>query len=279
MAKLTTGRYVRLRPIPHILDELRSVAERFPQADVVYFEVETLGVNVDWAIKFCDELAAFNASRATPMRFGSNLAVGKHLIDNEKLLDAFQRANFTFMNIGLESGSERIRNEILRRPRYTNAEIIAYCEKLRGRGIDLNLFVLIGVPSETLADWYETVSVIRACRPQFCLSSIFHPYPGTDLHQYALDHGLLADDPTSGSVERKSSHLRLPGFSRRQIQREYMILPWRVFHDRWPKRRVLAQIAKNVIGLDPRVDACCRYVFNANPLLQAIKKSLSAYKA
>ncbi|MCX5884661.1 MAG: radical SAM protein [Proteobacteria bacterium] len=277
MAKLATGRYVRLRPISQVIDELRAVTLRFPNVQAIFFEVETLGADVGWTITLCNELTAFNRNREKPLRFGSNLAAGRHVLSNEQLFNAFNKANFTFMNIGLESGSERIRDEILRRPQYSNAEIITFCEKLRWRGINVNLFVLIGIPTETPHDWQKTIDVIRACQPQFVLSSIFHPYPGTDLHHYSQVHGLLSEKVETGKIERRSSFLRLPGFSPRRIQREYLLLPWGIFHDRWPKHRVIAQIVKNYISLNPRLDAFCRYLFNSNSVMRMILKRLSNY--
>jgi hypothetical protein len=44
--------------------------------------------------------------------------------NREKIVKKFLSANLRLVNIGLESGSERIRNEILNRPKHSNKEFI-----------------------------------------------------------------------------------------------------------------------------------------------------------
>ena len=108
LKNITNGKYVRLRSPDSILDELRQLIVFAPDIESVYLEMETIGVVYKNAIELCDKLAEFNRSRHCPIVFGTNLSVTGRLVGNEEqlhgLLSAFQRANITMLNIGLEFG-------------------------------------------------------------------------------------------------------------------------------------------------------------------------------
>ena len=230
------GRYVRFRSSNNILAELDMLLERFPDASAIYLEVETIGASIPWALELCDSLASFNARRKRPIVFRSNLAVSSHLMKQEEqlncLLDAFRRAGLLTLNVGLESGSERIRRDILNRPPYTNAELVRFCEMARQHGISVALYTLLGVPTETSAEAVETSVVARACNPLEIDPAIFYPYPGTRLRELAAEMGMIDPLDVGVTAERSRAHLKLKDFPRWRVFLEYVLMQWRVFHGR-----------------------------------------------
>lgn len=110
-------------------------------------------------------------------------------------LAVFRKANFRFVNIGVESGSERVRREILRR-NYSNNDVINFVKLARKHDLQVAFFNLIGIPGETLADFKETIEINRKCKPEWVLPSIFFPYPGSDLYFSCKKQGLL-EKPSS----------------------------------------------------------------------------------
>lgn len=218
LKKIATGRYVRLRSPDNILDEIKDIVIRFSETKEVYLEVETFGVNKAWAIELCSKLEEFNKSLTEPLSFGVNLRVYLNA-DFESLFAACERSNFKFINIGLESGSEAVRRKILKR-NYSNQDIINAVTLARKYGLKVIFYNLIGIPGETLADFKETVEINRICLPDGYYSSIFFPYPGTELYSLCKEKGLLKIDLNT-DMERRISALDLPGFSRKQIQRAY----------------------------------------------------------
>ena len=214
LMKTSPGKYVRLRSPHNIVAELAAMKEKDPSFCEVYLEVETLGVKQDWALELCAELRRLNSSLETPIAFGSNLRVTPDT-DYEGLFAAFAATNFRFINIGLESGSERVRREVLKR-RYSNGDIVRTVETARRHGLQVGLYNLIGLPGETPRDFRETVRVNRACQPDWFLLSVFFPYPGTELYDMCREQGLLERDPDP-RLERRRPVLDLPGFSKRQV--------------------------------------------------------------
>ncbi|MDE3185890.1 MAG: B12-binding domain-containing radical SAM protein [Acidobacteriota bacterium] len=257
LRRVQAGRYVRFRSPSNVLAEIRMIVERYPDLESIYLEIETIGASVPWALQLCDALAEFNAARERPIAFRANLAVTNQLVQNEEqmhsLLSAFRRANLLTVNIGLESGSERIRTEILRRPTYTNVALIQFCDVARQYGISVVLYTLVGVPTETPAEAVETSKVARACDPLDVAKSIFYPYPGTKLHELSTEMHLLDEEHLAVTAERSRVYLKLKDFPRWNVFFEYVFMTWRVFHHRrkttWLARRMISTAFKIAPGL------------------------------
>lgn len=244
------GRYVRFRSPENIIAEIKMLLGRFPDMTSMSLEMETIGASIPWALQLCEGLAAFNASlKRPPIAFRTNLAVTGRLVRQEDelnaLLAAFRRANLLTLEVGLESGSPRIRRDILNRPHYTNAELIRFCDAARDHGIAVLLYLLIGVPTETSAEAIETTAVARACNPLDIAPSIFYPYPGTKLHELAAEMHLINPRDVGVTAERSRVYLKLKDFPRWRVFLEYVLIQWRVFHGRrnttWIARKMLSR--------------------------------------
>lgn len=230
------GRYVRLRSPANVVAELAAMKKAQPGFGEVYLEVETLGVNREWALELCESLREFNAALEFPVTFGSNLRVTPNA-DYDELFAALASANFRFLNIGLESGSERIRREVLNR-RYSNDDILRTVETARRHGLQVGIYNLIGLPGETPRDFRETTRVNRACQPDWFLLSVFYPYPGTELSDTCYRLGLI-DGPADPYLERRRPVLDMPQFSKRQVGRRRDWFPLLVYRGHRPTRELL----------------------------------------
>jgi radical SAM superfamily enzyme YgiQ (UPF0313 family) len=257
MARLSKGRFVRFRSPENICGEIDQIAERYPEADDIYLEVETIAHQKE-AIPLFEKLEEFNAGRERKLRFGLNFTVTSVFIRDEaecrKFLEMLNRANVVYLNIGLESGSERLRKEVLRRPRYTNEEFIRFSRIAREYGVALDFYVLIGVPGETLADYKETVRLVRDTNPKTVQLSIFYPYLGTDLATIALERELVSrNDLDKASIERAQPALDLPGFSRRRVKLEYSLFWFKAFRGHWPASKIAVETLQGIVSGSPRL--------------------------
>ncbi|MDD4869637.1 MAG: radical SAM protein [Kiritimatiellae bacterium] len=240
LVKLAPGKYVRFRSPDNVIKELDAIMQRFPKTEEIYFEVETIGVNMHFATDLCTQLSAFNAKLSKPLTFGVNLRITPNM-DYDPLFQEFRRANFRYVKIGLESGSDRVRKDILNRY-YSNADILKAVKSAQQYDLKVGMYVMVGIPGETLSDFQETIQCIRACQPQKGVGlGIFYPYPGTQLYRLCQEKGLLTHDRTARS-ERKIATLDLPGFSRKEIQKQYDWFPYHVYKGRSPLSFLLKQV-------------------------------------
>lgn len=245
LSEISEGKYVRFRSPKNIVKEIWDIVNLRPEVDTIYLEVETLGTKLKYVYELADELEKFNKSRIDKIKFGTNLTVTNRNYNNIDFLQTLARANFKFINVGLESGSERLRNEVLRRPRYTNKNLIEFCDTARKYSIEVVFYILLGLPGETVADYKETVKCARKAQPKDCYVSVFFPYPGTDLYDIALKLGVLKEEEIDPSAERTFSNLDLPGFSRFRIRYEYILFYMKVY---WGYRPV-SQLLRHTLGL------------------------------
>lgn len=271
LAKVAKGRYVRFRSPGNIIAELKNLLTRDDEIKEVFLEVETLGVNLQYTYQLLSELAEFNSKLQTPLRFGTNLAITSKIRskDDRDLLKAFRQANFQFLMIGLESGSERIRREVLNRPKYSNADIIGFCQLAREYDINIYINVLIGLPCETLKDFKETIECVKRCRPsRGVAANIFYPYPGTKLFELCKEQNLFRAHMKTSIFERRSSILNLPGFSPWQIKKEYILFYYKVFKGYKPWSNLIINTVYRTINAFPKLE---QLYFIMLPLAKKIK--------
>ena len=270
LRKLAAGKYVRFRSPSQVLEEVHWLCEKFPDISEIYFEVETITAKPKWGIELADLLEKFNASRPTPLKFGVNVSVlRKKRLD--KLFEALSHAGFSYINVGIESGSERVRQDILRR-NYTNEDLITACEDARRVGLSVNAYNLIGLPGETPEDFQQTIEINRKCLPDENRLSIFYPYPGTDLHKVCVERDLKLQHQED-NAERFRASLGLPEFPNRKIEHYFRWFDFLVYKGKRPLATLLNEYLWKTMAAHPRFTRWYRRYTNQGVLF-VLKRSL-----
>jgi radical SAM superfamily enzyme YgiQ (UPF0313 family) len=231
LKKKASGNYIRLRSTDNIINEIKDLAKKYPENKNIYLEIETVNINRDWAIELCSKLFDLNKTLDEPLRFGINLRITPHE-NYEHIFSAFQKSNFKFINIGLESGSERIRRDILRR-NYSNSDVINAVKSGRRHNLQIAFYNIIGIPGETIRDHQETIRMNRLCQPDWIMATIFFPYPGTDLYALCRSKGYMKGTIDT-EMERCRAVLDIPDFSKKQIQSAYEWFYYNVYKNHKP---------------------------------------------
>lgn len=251
--RLAGGSYVRYRSPENIVKELRSL---FPQStgdSSVYLQVETILLNKDWTLSLCEHLCLYNKTRERPCVFTCNYRIPSTPPD-EEIFQAMKRANIKVLEIGVESGSERLRREILQR-NYSNSDCLKTVELAKKYGMEVNTYNMMGFPTETLADHWETIRLNREICPRRSSTSIFFPYPGTKLYEKCLSEGLIAPGDEQNPLERRHATMNLPTFPKKQIQRAYCLFDWRIYQDTKPFHFRLRRLIRGYIAATPTAAA------------------------
>jgi len=94
---------------------------------------------------------------------------------------------------GVESGSERILHEICNR-RTKLSQIKAAFSIIKKYKLQSNAYTMIGFPTETYEEVFQTISLIREIKPDLSIMSVFYPFQGVPLRQYCLDKGYINGD-------------------------------------------------------------------------------------
>ena len=97
------------------------------------------------------------------------------------------------ISFGIESGSERIRNTILKK-NLKEEDIITNSKIIKKYGIKLIITNLMGVPEETLDDAFKTIALNQQIKADYIRANVLVPYPKTEVVDYAIEKNLLPSD-------------------------------------------------------------------------------------
>lgn len=248
LRKIAAGQYVRVRSVKNIVEELKYLKHNKLIEKFIHLEIETIGVDEAWTVNLARAIESFNRKNNASYVYSVNLRI----IPGRKygaMFDAFKKANILMLHIGLESGSEKIRKQILRRV-YANQQLTEVTKLARSSGIEFSFFNLIGIPHETKKDFDETIRMNRECLPANTMTSIFFPYPGTDLYDLCVKEGLIKSS-LDNTMERSRAILDLPGFSKREIQHSYDWFDFEVYHSHMSSVRLLIRVVRRKLSSNP----------------------------
>ena len=186
------GRYVRTFSVGRILDEVESARANYPHTTAVLLGADTLGSDVEWLT----ELLTSYRRRFPELPY--TCLIRPEFI-SESMARLLGSTGCYMIAFGVESGSERVRKELLRRP-YTNEQLVAAAQRLRENGIKFRTYNIIGFPGETGREMWETLAINQKIRPDFPWCSIFTPYPETKLAEIAQEQGYLSPNFTYDDV-------------------------------------------------------------------------------
>jgi radical SAM superfamily enzyme YgiQ (UPF0313 family) len=180
--QLYAGRHYRLRKPELLIAEFRAVQSQY-HFPLVGFHDDTFTFDPAWLEDVCGRYAA-----EVSVPFWCNTRVDCLDQARVKLL---RRAGCVRLHIGIESGSETLRKNVLHRT-FTNQQVQEAFRLVRQQGIRTVAFNMIGLPYETEADILQTIELNRAVRPDRVQVAVFHPYPGTELLAVCRQEGWMA---------------------------------------------------------------------------------------
>jgi anaerobic magnesium-protoporphyrin IX monomethyl ester cyclase len=206
------GQYVRFRSVENVLSEIRFLASRYV-VKTLNFQDDVFTLDRDWTLQFCE---AYRRQFSFP--FWINTRVER--INDEEMVEALAHAGCCGVRIGIESGNESLRAEILKR-RMSNDEIRQAFALANRHGLNVYTCNMLGVPGETAAMIEETIALNRELEPADLQFSVFYPYPMTELYDLCAREGYLSDGESLPSYYERKSILHLPTLTSEELGREY----------------------------------------------------------
>jgi len=97
-------------------------------------------------------------------------------------------ANCKIVKFGVESGSGRIRKQVLNR-HMTNEKIVQSIRTAHEFGLHTSVFLMIGLPDETHDDVMATIRLMAKTKPGRYRWSFFYPFPGTKAYELTTKLG------------------------------------------------------------------------------------------
>ncbi len=174
--------YIRRHRLKDVLDEIDYLLRTYRGIKTFIFDDDIFTFDKKFLRDFCAEYP-----KLTEVPFVVNGHVRAFDEERAKML---KEGGCSIVKFGLESGSERIRQDVLRRP-MSNEEITRAFDAAHKYGLHTSAFVMIGLPYETREDVLATVELLGRIRPGRFRWAIFFPFPRTDAYDMSLQGGYI----------------------------------------------------------------------------------------
>ena len=201
------GRYHREKSIETIIRQLSFLKKKY-KLEMIRFWDETFLFMDDERLAELSDIYKKEINLPFMVSTRPETISGK----NVKLL---KEMGVVAISIGIESGSERIRKEILNR-KVSNKKIIEAFRTVKEAGIRVTAFNMVGIPTETRADIFKTVYLNRKVRPDTSTANFLYPYPGTAIRSFCLERSFLSE-PVPPADHNLKSVLCLPGIRKDKL--------------------------------------------------------------
>ena len=185
-------KYVRFKSVDRLIDEIKFGLEKYPFLEKVRFFDDTLTLNKKWFAEFVVKYKSIinmpYACNDRANHIGYEVAAG------------LKESGCELVELGIESGNEKIRNEIMRRNMSEKQIIYAY-NVLRKCDIKTTAFNIFGVPYETGKTMLETVKLNARANPDNFVNAYFYPFKGTVLYDICQTKKLSLNKKLSSFFE------------------------------------------------------------------------------
>lgn len=176
------GRYHRVKSVSKAIDDIVHIKGKY-NIEMIRFWDEDFGV---FTLDYLKELArAYKEKVNLPFL----IYAGVNSLTEEKVKTLKDMGCVT-IGMGIESGSEVIRRDVLNR-RMSNEKIVRAFNMVKEHGIRVSAYNMIGLPFETRKNIFETIQMNRRCKPATSSVVFLEPYPKTEIHTIGVNNGFI----------------------------------------------------------------------------------------
>ena len=174
--------YIRHFDVKQIIIEIEYLLRNYRNIKMFIFDDDLFTFYRAYVTKFCE---AYKNVCSIP--FVVNAHVG--FFDKERAR-CLAEASCKIVKFGVESGSARIRRQVLQR-HMKNKKIVESIWTAHQFGLHTSVFLMIGLPDETYEDVMATIRLMGKAKPGRYRWSFFFPFPGTKAYELSVKLGYI----------------------------------------------------------------------------------------
>jgi radical SAM superfamily enzyme YgiQ (UPF0313 family) len=235
--------YIRHFAVEQLMGEIEYLQGKYQNISMFILDDDLFTFYRQYVEQFC---GAYKKISTLP--FVVNAHVG---FFDENRARCLADAGCKIVKFGVESGSERIRSQILQR-RMKNEKIITAIETAHRHGLHTSVFLMIGLPDETYDDVMATIQLMGQAKPGRYRWSFFFPFPGTKACELSLE-GDYIDFDKMADMENftDASCLRFGREHDLFLKKVGRVMPWFVnAYSDLPVADVYRQKIEEILALD-----------------------------
>ena len=193
------GGYIRQRSVDNVIRELEYSKKKYNLRSIC-FEDDLFTINNDWLMEF-----RLKYKRSVGLPFS---CYGRAGYTTEEALRFLKDAGCVHLQIGIQSGSERIKRSYFRRYD-TNQEVVRLAQTLHNLGITYGCDILMENPLETEEDRQATLSILLKLPKPFSLNThtLVH-FPEYELTKFLLKNKLISERDVEDIRKESFEHNR-----------------------------------------------------------------------
>lgn len=182
-----TGRKLRKRSIENVIAEMKFLKEHYG-VRCFYFLDDNLALDKQNFTRLCEAMLAERLNVRWNCPYGIRLGS----LD-ENILPLMERAGCFSINVGIESGSDRILKHM--KKNLSVKEIREKCRLIkRLTNINIEGNFIVGYPEETEQDILETIRLACELPISTATFNAFNPIPGTAIYDQLREESWIGDD-------------------------------------------------------------------------------------
>lgn len=204
------GKYLRRKEPRHFIDEIKNEKAR-GVLKYINFSDDLFAADAKWLAEFSD---LYKAHIKIPF-----MCQIRPEFAADDVLARLKDSGCDKVVFGVETGNEELRAGILSK-RIKNEDIIRMAESARKHGMRVHTFNVFGIPSETLENSFETITLNLRIKADMAASSMLMIFPGTALADFAIKSGWLSPDYSFDDIPRsfhRGSALRMPAIEKQEL--------------------------------------------------------------
>ncbi|MCZ7582663.1 MAG: radical SAM protein [Deltaproteobacteria bacterium] len=176
--------FYRRKSVERIAEEINDVRRRYPLT-MAHFSDDLFNSGVGWLREF----SAYYRKHVG-VDFSANTYA---TFANEETVGLLADAGCKVLAVGLEVADDELRRERLNKP-IRAARFREIAELLRGRGIKLVTFNMLGLPWGTVEQDIQTLSLNVELRATHTRVTVLTPFPKSRMTRSLIEDGYLAPD-------------------------------------------------------------------------------------
>ena len=173
---------MRYHSVERVEDDLRKLQDLYGATKIIFQDDHLMG-DKDRVYKILDIVGKFKLQSL----YQNGLTL--YALDRP-MLEAFYKAGVRHLMLPVESGSERVLKELMKKPlkKHISERVAKDCREL---GIYTNANCIIGMPGETKADMREGLANLRNVKSNWFNIGIASPVIGSEMHELAQKKGVM----------------------------------------------------------------------------------------
>ena len=228
------GKKYRAQSAQRVVDELQECT-KMGIYEFLFYD-DTFMVNRQRVIDICKEIVK------RKLDIGWDIRTRVDTVD-EEMLRHLKMAGCQGIHYGVEAGTEKILR-VLNKD-ITLGRVKEAFDLTRKHKISILAYFMIGNPSETREDIYETFRVVKNLNPDYLHMTILTPFPGTKIYLDGLKNGNIGKDYWRGFAKNPTSDFISPHWDKiftREELNDFLVKGYKSFYMRplYISRRIIA---------------------------------------